>query len=160
MAQTTGAIARSGFKVEVSVNGTDWTDISGAAATVTNDGGEALVGDQMTAEGMYAIVTPGNKTEPRNITVSCVYTEVATTEPWDVVYGRFVGTAKTVAVRWSPAGGGVGKFRYGTSIDAAGPDLVPIVSCTLPELDATSGDPALFEFVVRTPAIYKETITT
>lgn len=160
MAQTTGAIARSGFKVEVSVNGTDWTDISGAATNVTNDGGDALTGDQMTAEGMYSIVTAGNKVEPRNVTVSCVYTEVATTEPWDIVYGRFVGATKTIAVRWSPAGGGPGKFRYGTSVDAVGPDLVPIGGCTLPELDASSGDPALFEFTVRTPAIYKETIST
>lgn len=160
MAQTTGAIARSGFKLEVSVNGTDWTDISGAATSVSLDGGDTLVGDQMTAEGMYAIVTAGNKAEPINMTISCVYTEVASTEPWEVVYARYVGATKTIAVRYSPAGGAPGKFRYGTSVDAAGSDLVPIASLTLPEVDASSGDPALFEFTVRTPALYKETIST
>lgn len=159
MAQTTGAIARSGFKVEVSVDASTWTDISGAATNVTNDGGDALTGDQMTAEGMYAIVTAGNKTEPRNITISAVYTETAG-ESWKVVYARFVGTDKRIAVRWSPAGGKTGDQRLGTSIDALGADIVPIVSCTLPELDASSGDPALFEFVVRTPAIYSETVGT
>lgn len=159
MAQTTGAIARSGFKVEVSTDGVTWKDISGAATNVTNDGGDALVGDQMTAEGMYAIVTAGNKTEPRNITVSAVYTEIAD-EPWKVVYAAYVGADKRIAVRWSPAGGKTGDQRLATSIDAAGYDLVPIASCTLPELDASSGDPALFEFVVRTPAIYSETVGT
>lgn len=159
MAQTTGAMARSGFKVEVSVNGTDWTDISGAATNVTNEGGENLVGDQMTATGGYAIVTAGDKTEPRNFTVSCVYTETAG-EPWKIVIARHEGTDKTIAVRWSPAGGATGTQRFGTSVDAAGADLVPIVSCTHPEMDASSGDPALFEFTVRTPAIYTETVGT
>ena len=157
MAQTTASIPQSGFKVEVSLNGSSWTDISGVAATVEVSGGEAQIGEQMTADGEYAIVTPGNKIGAYDITCRVVYTET-TAMGWKTVSSRFYGTAKTIAVRWSPAGGQSTEQSFTTSLAGAAAAVVPIVSCNPPALDASSGDPALFEFSVRSPAIYEATL--
>ena len=51
MAQTTGSVAQSNFKIEVSTNGSAWTDISGQSNTVETDGGEHQTGEQYTADG-------------------------------------------------------------------------------------------------------------
>ena len=157
MAQTTAAIPQSGFKLEVSVDASTWIDISGEAATVEVGGGESQVGEQMTADGEYAIVTAGQKIAPYDITCRVVYTET-TAMSWKTVSARFYGAAKTIAVRWSPAGGGSGKQQFSTSLAGAAAAVVPIVSCNPPALDASSGDPALFEFSVRSPAIWEATI--
>ena len=151
MAQTTGAISQSGFKVEVSTDGTSWTDISGQASNVTVDGGDVPVGEQMTAEGGEAIVVSSNKLEPRDVTVRSVYTEGAT-EAFEVVYARYTGSDKSIYLRWSPAGGVAGDNQYTCAVGGSAA-AVPITSCTLPELDAGSSDIALFEFTVKTPGI-------
>lgn len=157
MSQTTGAIASSNFKVEVSDNGTSWVDISGVASTVSVDGGDVKVGNQHTAEGAEALVVSGNKVDPRTVTVKSVYTEVDG-EAFDTVWERYSGADKTIYLRWSPKGGAIGDVRFTCAVggDAA---AVPIVSCTLPELDVSSEDVALFEFSVMTPGILKETVS-
>ena len=157
MAQTTASIPQSGFKVEVSLNGSSWTDISGVAATVEVSGGEAQIGEQMTADGEYAIVTAGQKIGAYDITCRCAYTETASMA-WTIVSAQFYSAAKTVYLRWSPAGGAIGVQRFTASKDGTNAALVPIISCNPPALDASSGDPALFEFSVRSPAIYEATI--
>jgi len=153
MAQTTGAISQSGFKVEVSTDGSSWTDISGQAAAVNVDGGDVPVGEQMTAEGSESIVVSSNKVEPRDVTVRSVYTEGAS-EAFEVVYARYTGSNKTIYLRWSPAGGATGEVQYTCAVGGSAA-AVPITSCTLPELDAGSADIALFEFTVKTPGILK-----
>ena len=157
MAQTTAAIPQSGFKLEVSLDNTTWTDITGSAATVEVGGGEAQIGEQMTADGEYAIVTAGQKITPYDITCRCVYTETSL-QPWKLVSVQFYSAAKTIYLRWSPAGGAIGTQRFTASKDGANPGLVSIVSCNPPALDASSGDPALFEFSVRAPAILEAVI--
>lgn len=153
MAQTTSAISQAGFKVEVSTDGTSWTDISGTASTVNVDGGDVPVGEQMTAEGSEAIVVSSGKVEPRTVTVRSVYTEDAA-EAFEVVYARYAGSDKTVYLRWSPAGGASGDVQYTCAVGGVAA-AVPITACTLPELDASSEDVALFEFSVKAPGIAK-----
>lgn len=153
MAQTTAAIAVSGFKVEVSIDGSSWTDISGQAAAVTVDGGDIPVGEQMTAEGSEAIVVSSGKMEPRNVTVRAVYTEESG-EAFETVYARYAGADKTIYLRWSPKGGAVGDVRYTCAVAGAAA-AVPVVSCSIPELDAGSEELALFEFAVKTPGLLK-----
>lgn len=158
MAQTTGALAQSGFKIEVSADGSSWVDVSGSVATVTVDGGDVSVAVQHTAEGDEAIVVSSGKQEPRTITCKAVYTENAT-ESFVKVWTAYDSADKRIYVRWSPAGGATGEFRYVAAVAGAAA-LVPIVSCTLPELDASGEDVALFEFSVMAPGILKETIGT
>lgn len=157
MAQTTGGISRAGYKVEVSTNGSDWTDISGAGATVTTSGGEQLVGEQNTADGSAPVVTGTNKVGSRNVEVRCLYTETSG-EAWKVVSARYNGAVKTIYLRYSPAGGGSTTQRFSTANNADTVVAVPIINCVPPELDAGSGDPALFTFTVITPKLKEETI--
>jgi len=157
MAQTTGAEARAGFKIEVSVDATNWTDISGQSNSVKVDGGDQIIGEQNTAEGQAPVVTGSNKVESSVVTCSCLYTETSG-EAWRKVRDRYIGTDKTIAVRYSPKGGAQAERRYVTANDANTAILVPIINCPLPEGDASSGDPLLFEFSVRTPRLYEEAV--
>lgn len=157
MAQTTAAIPVSGFKVEVSTDGSSWTDISGQASTVTVDGGDIPVGEQMTATGSEAIVVSSGKVEPRSVTVRSVYTEESG-EAFETVYAVYAGADKVIYLRWSPKGGGTGDVRYTCAVAGAAA-AVPMVSCSLPELDAAGDGVALFEFSVRTPGLLKAEVT-
>jgi len=157
MAQTTAADNKAGFKVEVSVDASAWTDISGQGATVSIDGGDQLTGEQNTADGSAPIVTGANKTESMTVTVNCIYTETSG-QAWRVVRDRYAGAAKTIAVRYSPRGGAQTERRYVTANDADTAIVVPIVNCIIPEADAGSGDPLMFEFSVITPKLYEEAV--
>lgn len=158
MAQVTGAQARSNFKVEVSLNGTAWTDISGAAATVTPSGGEQHIGEQNTADGSAPVVTGSNKVASRTLEVSCLYTEQAS-EAWKIVVSRYNGTDKTIYLRYSPMGGNTGDQRFVCARDDDSAIAAPIVNCLPPEGDASTGDPLMFTFSVQTPKLKEETIT-
>lgn len=158
MAQTTVAFPQSGYKVEISTDGTAWKDVSGVGANVEVAGGEQQVGEQMTATGEYALVVAGNKIAPYDITIRSVYTEDAN-ETFVLAYTQYEGTDKQIYARWSPAGGGSGKFQFTTSITGAAAAKVPIVSCTPPNQDASDGAPALFALVLKSPALFKATIT-
>lgn len=158
MAQTTTAVCQSGYKVEISTDGTTWKDVSGVGASIEIDGGEQQIGEQMTATGEYALVVAGNKIAPYEITINSVYTEDAN-EAFVVAYTQYEGTDKQLYARWSPAGGTAGKFQFTTSITGAAAAKVPVVSCTPPNQDASEGNPALFELVLRSPALFKATIS-
>lgn len=164
MAQTTGALSGAAAKVEYSLNATGttgtWVDFSGYAQSVEVTGGDAITGQQFTADGTSAIVTPANKTNPYTITVNVVWTETDS-EPFDAIYDRYVGATKTIAFRWSPAGGAASDIQFATT-DSAGTtaELVPMTSCSVPGFDASSGDPRMFSFSVITPKILKAAIST
>lgn len=157
MAQTTAADTRAAFKIEVSINATDFTDISGQANSVNVDGGDQMVGEQHTADGAAPVVTGSNKTEAKTVTVSCLYTETAG-QAWRIVKDRYDGATKTIAVRYSPRGGAQTERRFVTANDAGTVVLVPIINCQVPEGDASTGDPLLFEFSVRTPKLLEEAV--
>lgn len=157
MAQTTAAVCQSGYKIEISTDGTTWKDVSGVGVGIAVSGGEAQVGEQMTALGEYALVVPGNKIAPYDITIRSVYTEAAD-ETFVVAYGAFEGTSKLLAARWAPKGTGATSFNFATSVTGAAVATVPIVSCTPPEQDASEGKPAVFEIVLKSPALFKGTI--
>jgi hypothetical protein len=157
MAQTTGAVCQSGYKIEISADGSTWKDISGVGVGIAVSGGDAQVGEQMTALGEFSLVVPGNKIAPYDITIRSVYTETAD-EAFLVAFAAFEGASKMLAARWAPKGTGATSLNFSTSIDGAGVDIVPIVSCTPPEQDASEGKPAIFEIVLKSPALYKGTI--
>jgi hypothetical protein len=162
MAQTTYGLPRSNFQVQVSTNGSSWTDISGVATTVQRSDGDQMVGEQNTADGASPVVTGSNKKAAETVTVRALYTE-QTGEGWKTVHDRYRGTDKTIYVRWAPKGGigtVAGNVLF-TCADEAGTALkVPIINCTLPDLDAGSGDPAMFEFSVRTPSVLASVTST
>ena len=91
-------------------------DISGQSNTVTVDGGDQLIGEQNTADGQAPVVTGSNKVESSTVTVSCLYTETSG-EAWRKVRDRYIGTDKTIAVRYSPRGGAQAERRFGQPRD-------------------------------------------
>ena len=157
MAQTTTAVCQSGYKIEISADGSTWKDVSGVGVGIAVSGGEAQVGEQMTALGEYALVVPGNKIGPYDITIRSVYTETAD-EAFLVAYAAFEGASKVLAARWAPKGSGATSLNFSTSLAGAAVAIVPIVSCTPPEQDASEGKPAVFELVLKSPALFKGTI--
>ena len=162
MAQTVYGLPRSNFQVQVSVDGVTWTDISGAAATVQRSDGDQMIGEQNTADGASPVVTGSNKKAAETVTVRALYTEQAG-EAWKTVHERYRGADKTIFLRWAPKGGigtVAGNAVFTCASDAGTPLKAPIVNCTLPDLDAGSGDPAMFEFSVRTPSVLESVTTT
>jgi len=158
MAQTTAANARSNFQVEVSTDGTAWTDISGAAASVTPSGGEQHIGEQNTADGEAPVVTGSNKVASRTLEVNCLYTETSG-EAWKTVVARYNGSAKTIYMRYSPEGGASGDQLFTCADDAGSAFAAPIVNCLPPEGDASTGDPLMFTFSVQTPKLAESTVS-
>jgi hypothetical protein len=157
MAQTTGAMPKSNYKAEVSLNGSSWTDISGNSTTVEVDGGEQQTGEQFTASGSVPIVIGSNKVSAVTAKVNIIYTETAG-EAFQVVWGQYIGASKLIYFRYSPKGGATGDKRYVASNDAGSAFACPIVTCLPPDVDAGSGDPAMAEFSIIAPKFLQEAI--
>lgn len=158
MAQTTSAFSKSNFKIEVSTNGSTWTNISGQAGDVKSSGGEQLTGEQQTAENQAPVVVASNKTAAVKVDVNILYTETAG-EAFQTVWARYEGAAKTLYLRWSPKGGATGDERYVCANNAGSAVACPIVSCLPPDVDANSGDPAMAMFSVLAPRVLQEVIS-
>ncbi len=157
MAQTTGAFSKSNYKIEVSVNGSSWTNISGMAADVKTSGGEQLTGEQQTAENQAPVVVASNKTAAVKVDVNVLYTETAG-EAFQTVWARYESTTKTIFLRWSPKGGNTGDERYVASNNAGTAVACPIVTCLPPDVDANSGDPAMAMFSILAPRLVQEVV--
>lgn len=159
MAQTTGSLPQGKCQVEVSVNGSTWTDISGQVTSVALSGGEQLTGEQHTFDGQYPIVTGSGKMGAVTATFNFVYTETSS-EAFDVVFTRFEdGGVGTIYVRYSPAGGQSSEFRYFATNDAgSAATAVPITACNPPDADAGVGDAIMASFAVIAPQFKQETI--
>lgn len=158
MAQTTSAIPQGKMIVEVSTDGSSWTDISGSSAQVTPSGGDQLTGSQNTAGGSAPVVVGSNKTEAAEADVKILYTETSG-EAFRVVKARFDGSNKTIYFRYTPSGSGTGNKRYLAADDANSAFACPIQSCMPPDLDSGSGDPAMASFHIIFPKWYEETLS-
>ena len=111
MAQTTGGMSFRNAVIEISTDGTTWTDISGVANKIKVKGPERKSGSAHTASGDKPIVTVG-KLEQVEVEMDIVYSEV-TTEAYNVLEG-YLQNATGVKVRWAPKGTATGNFRYTT----------------------------------------------
>ncbi len=148
MTQTTDGITLKDCKVEISTDGSSYTDISGFANQVTLGGGARMSGEAYTFDGDTAIIGTG-KREPIEVTVRCVYTE-GTGDPFETVRAVYeAGSA--LYVRWSPKGGDSGEAQYTT-------DEGVVTAFGYPAGEAASGDPVVFEFTVKTAKITKSTV--
>lgn len=157
MAQTTTAIPQSNFVLEVSTNGSSWTDISGQSTQVNVSGGDQMIGEQHTADGNAPVVVASNKVAAIQLECNILYTETSG-QAFQTVWARYEGAAKTIYVRYAPKGSTSGNERYTASDDAGNSFACPIVSCLPPNTDAGSGDPAMASFTVTCPKLVQATI--
>lgn len=157
--QTTGSISKgTNQKVEVSTDGSTWTDISGDITGVKTSGGEQAIGEQHVANGNYPIVVGSGKVSATTVEANFVYTETAG-EAFQVAWARYEGSQKTIYLRWSPKGGNIGDERYVCTNDAGVAVPVPIVACLPPEMESGSSDVALATLSVLAPRIFQEVIS-
>jgi len=157
MSIQTQGMPRSIYTLEVSVNGTDWLNISGESTRVSYSGGDQQTGSTNTAGGSAPIVTHSNKTAPITVQCDIVYSE-ALWEAFGIVWQQWLSPNKSLFMRYSPTNI-VGGKRYYTADDANDLFRAPIVSCLPPEGDATTGDPMMAMFSLLVPKMAEETIT-
>jgi len=142
------ALVNSGCKLEISANGSSWTDISGYATSVdpgdmVRNDGEVFVFSSDKGE-----VTTG-KLAIREISIDVLYTEGAS-DVFDTIRDAIEANT-TYYVRWSPQGGSVGELRF-TS------DAGKWISINDPMAEADSADAAILSAVFKTPFVTKSTI--
>lgn len=144
--------------VELSTNGTTWTDFSDYISVLeppgmTRDTGEAGVFGEDTK------ATAVGKRNPVDVTVRGIYTDgTATTDPYFLCWSQWTtACGGALAVRWSPAGcsTGAGETTFATA--TATGHYSELVGLTPPGGDASSGDPLMWEAVVRAPELFRAT---
>lgn len=151
MTQTNDAISGAAAHHATSTDGTTFADRSGYSARVTPGSQSRMTGEAYTFEGDTAVVTYGNR-EPMDIVVSGIYTEDVSSY-FEAARAAFEANTLWV-LQWAPAGSEAGNFQYTT-------DLVysRITEFNWPEVDASSGDPVMFEYTVHTPGVTKSVIS-
>lgn len=158
MAQTISGEARSHYKIEISPDGTNWTDISGQANSVTPSGGDQQTGETFTADGDSPIVTNSNKTAAQTLEINIVYTEQSS-EGFQIVRNAFESSDKRIYARYSPRGGQSGEKRYVCANAANTAIPVPIVNCLLPTGESGSGESLMGTIRLMTPKLKAETVS-
>jgi len=157
MAQTTGAMNTVNGLIEVSANGSSWTDISGSTNKVEAPSQDADTGEAATLDGQYMIGATG-KFKPLDISVTVLYTEVAD-EAYDFIKTQAAIDGRPLYLRWSPAGGEVGDQRFFTANAAGVLAAGSIASMPFPGADAAQAAPTVLMFKVRATTLGEETIS-
>lgn len=150
MAQTITAKSMRNVKLEVTY-GTwaTWTDISGVANAVNVSGGDRITGEAFTADGDRPIVLFG-KLNPIDVECKIVYSE-SSVEAWSVME-PFYAAGTNLKLRWSPAGGTTGDYRFET-------DTTNITQFGYPGGEVSDGAPILIDMSVKTGKITWAAIT-
>ena len=152
MAQTTNSIWGGAGKVEISINGSDWTVISGHAQRVMPDEVTRRTGEKWTFDGEYPIVKVG-KRNSIGITVGIIYTEQAA-DANDIVRGQFESEGGgTLYLRWSPSGGSGGDYQYTT-------DAGFVSAFNYAPIDSEEDGPMDVDFSMQCAQIIQSTVAT
>ena len=151
MAQTTAAMSGVNFDIEVALAGSGtWTNISGSSNMIAVPEQARQTGDDYTADGDPAIVTPG-KLSPIDVTVTILFTNESaeafeTVRPWFEADG-----GSRIDLRWSPQGVGATGRAVFNALN------VVINGFTYPGPDASAAAPLRAGFKVRVPQIIRTT---
>ena len=110
MGQTTAAITFRNAKVELSSDGSTWSDVSGSTSAVIVDGGERPVTEFVPLFSETTKAKTGERARV-DIVVKSVYTEVPG-EAYSILDTAYL-IGGEIGLRWTPAGGSnVGSIRY------------------------------------------------
>jgi hypothetical protein len=134
--------------VELSINGSSWTDVSGLANSVKVDGGERAVSEFFTLNGDTPVLTKGKRSS-LEVTLMGLYTEVAS-ELYDLATAAYeAGSA--LYIRWSPKGGASTNFRYTSSVGIVTKPVYPAGA-------ADSADAVATEITLKVASITKSAV--
>lgn len=152
MAQTTNSVWGGAAKVEISINGSAWTDISGHANLVDSPLVERRQGERWTFDGEYPIVKVGKRNSIR-IPVTIVYTEQAA-DAFEVVRAQYESAGGgTLYLRWSPKGGDAAEFQYTT-------DSGFVQAFQYPPVNSEEDGPLMLQFNWQGAQITKSAVAT
>ena len=152
MAQTTNSIWGGAAQIEMSTNGSDWTDISGHAQSVQPDAVSRRIGEKWTFDGEYPIVKVG-KRNSIGITCGIIYTEQAA-DAFEIARAQFESAGGgTFYLRWSPGGGDAGDFQYTT-------DAGFLREFNYAPVDSEEDGPMSVEIIMQCAQITKATVST
>lgn len=118
-------------------------DASGFMTSVDFSGYEVQTGEAYTGNGQTAILTAG-KTSPAEITVNSIYTEKAD-DPTDKLWAA-KEAKKRVRFLWYPKGNAQGNWEWASEYGY-------LTSVTPPKGEASSADPILTTFVLKSAKI-------
>ncbi len=156
MALPTGILSSCTMCVELSTNGTTWTDFSDyisviAPDAVTRDTAEAGVFGEDTK-----VTAVGHK-NPIEVSLRAVYADAtATTNPFSFVWAQWTtNCGGSMAVRWAPAGCATTNQVFSTA--TATGHYSRLISQTPPSGDADDVAPIMWEATIRAPDLYKAT---
>jgi len=148
MSQTTGNMTFRNAKVELSSDGSTWTDVSGSVSAVTVSGGERQV---IEFQPLFSDTTKAQfgSRERVLVAVNSVYTEVAA-EVFTLLDTAYLANS-ALCLRWTPAGGdSLGVKRYKT-VNAK------VKSPAYPGGDVSEAKPLMVEYELSAEYIDKET---
>lgn len=146
MPQSTTAINTVEAVVEVSVNGTAWTNISGSTNKVEVEPQVVDSGMAATLEGQFKIVRSGKK-NPVEATITILYTET-TGEGMAIVQGQRNVPGNPLWFRYTP-GGYNGETRYKAADSNGNTAPARIIEYPIPSADAESAGPTLVTFKIQ-----------
>ena len=156
MALPSGILSSCTMCVELSTNGTTWTDFSDYLTVVTPD---AVTRD--TAEiGVFGEdnkATQVGRKNPIEVTIRSVYVDsTATSNPFSFVWAQWTTTCGgSMAVRWAPAGCATTNQVFSTA--TATGHYSRLISQTPPVGDADDAAPIQWEAVIRSNDLYRAT---
>jgi hypothetical protein len=146
MTQVTGISAVNAV-IEMSPDGTSWTDISGGANSVTGTDQTRETGFKYTFDGDTAVITAGNRA-PIEVEFKVVYTEEAA-DAFEIVRAAFEAEGGTkYYFRWTPKGLATGDFQFSTG-------SAIISGFTYPPDEAADAAPIMAGWKVTTAKITK-----
>lgn len=149
MAQTTGALSGVAGKLEVSTDGTTWTDISGSTNTVKAGSQPRDTGETYTFQSDTGIVT-GGKRKPIELDVKIVYTRI-TGEAFEVMRTIHETAGGYAYLRYSIGGGASGDFLF-TSAKGV------VSSFDYPDSATDDAKPVMAGFKFKTPSLTKSVL--
>lgn len=141
--------------VQISVDGTTWTDLGGESTSVEVPEQTRMTGTAYVFAADVAIIGQG-KREPVEITANALYTETAG-QTFEVIRPLFQAGTK-IYFRYSPKGiGASGRAVYTASNDGSTAGPVTISAFDYPDIDASSADPTPCMFKVMVPCLIRTT---
>jgi hypothetical protein len=150
MTQTTGGLSATNASLEISTNGSSWTDVAGFGVKVEPSEQTRQTGEVYTLDGDTAIITSG-KLEPIELEITVVYTEGAS-EPFEVVRGQFqTAGGGALYARYSPKGGQSTEFMFTTPAGV-------VSKFNWPKPDAGTPDPQVIMFAIKVPYVTKSAV--
>ena len=153
MPQTTTAINTVDAVVEVSTNGTTWTNISGSTNKVEVSAQTADSGMAASLEGQYKIVR-GGKYNPVDITVTIFFTETAG-EAYEILHNQKNVAGRPLYFRYTP-GGYDGNYRWYTGDSNGYKSPGRITEFPYPSAASEEAGPQLVVFKLQATQLVRE----